>query len=132
MTQCITQLTLGFFRSKPVVFDFDAPEISSDGGFVLVRQVDDQLGVSAAFAEAISDRRDPTRVIHDLQEQARHRIFGIALGYEHCNDANRLRHDPVLKTSCDRLPDDPAGSMSATDCVIATLTRRAWAEVVRL
>jgi hypothetical protein len=112
MTQCITQLTLGFFKSKPVVIDFDAPEISSDGGFVLVRQVDDQLGVSAAFAEAISDRRDPTRVIHDLQEQARQRIFGIALGYEDCNDANRLRHDPVLKTSCDRLPDDPAGLSS--------------------
>ena len=112
MTQCITQLTLGFFKSKPVVIDFDAPEISSDGGFVLVRQVDDCLGVSRAFAETMSDRRDPSRVIHDLQEQARQRIFGIALGYEDCNDANRLRHDPVLKTSCDRLPDDPVGLSS--------------------
>ena len=61
MTQCITQLSLGFFKSKSVVIDFDAPEISSDGGFVLVRQVDDRLGVSASFAEAMADRRDPTR-----------------------------------------------------------------------
>ena len=75
MTQCITQLTLGFFKSKPVVIDFDAPEISSDVGFVLVRQVDDRLGVSASFAEAMSDRRDPSRVVHDLQEQIRQRVF---------------------------------------------------------
>lgn len=112
MTQCITQLTLGFFKSKPVVIDFDAPEISSDGGFVLVRQVDDMLGVSSSVAEAISDSRDPSRVIHDLQEQVRQRVYGIALGYEDCNDADRLRHDPVLKTSCDRLPDDPVGLSS--------------------
>ena len=112
MIQCITQLSLGFFKSKSVVIDFDAPEISSDGGFVLVRQVDDRLGVSASFAEAMADRRDPTRVIHDLQEQARQRIFGIALGYEDCNDADRLRHDPVLKMSCDRLPDDSHGLSS--------------------
>lgn len=112
MTQCITQLSLGFFDQRPVVIDFDAPEISSDGGFVLMRQVDDALGVSGSFADAISDRRDPRRVIHDLQEQCRQRMYGIALGYEDCNDAERLRHDPLLKTTCDRLPNDVHGLSS--------------------
>ena len=57
MTQCITQLTLGFFGEKPVVIDFDAPEVTSNAGFVLVRQVDDLLGVSEAFSAAMVDRR---------------------------------------------------------------------------
>lgn len=112
MTQCITQLTLGFFDQRSVVIDFDAPEISSDGGFLLLRQVDDVLGVTGSFAGAMSDRRDPSRVIHDLQEQCRQRMYGIALGYEDCNDAERLRHDPILKTTCDRLPDDAHGLSS--------------------
>ena len=112
MTQCTTQLTLGLFGQKPVVIDFDAPDISSDGGVVLVRQVDDRLGVSRGLAEAISDPRDPSRVVHDIQEQCRQRVFGIALGYEDCNDADRLRHDPLLKTVCGRLPDDRHGLSS--------------------
>ena len=112
MTECITQLSLGFFGQRPVVIDFDAPEISSDAGFVLVRQVDDTLGVSASFAAAIADHRDPSRVIHGLEEQCRQRMYGIALGYEDCNDADRLRHDPLLKTSCGRLPEDAQGLSS--------------------
>jgi hypothetical protein len=112
MTQCITQLTLGFFGQKPVVIDFDAPEVTSNAGFVLVRQVDDLLGVSESFAAALVDRRDPSRVIHDLHEQCRQRMYAIALGYEDCNDADRLRHDPLLKTSCGRMPEDTQGLSS--------------------
>ena len=112
MTQCITQLTLPGFGQRPVVIDFDAPEISSDAGFLLLRQVDDAVGVSRSFARAIVDRRDPSKVIHDIEEQCRQRMLGIGLGYEDCNDADRLRHDPVLKTSCGRLPEDIHGLSS--------------------
>jgi hypothetical protein len=51
-------------------------------------------------------------VIHDLQEQCRQRMYGIALGYEDCNDADRLRQDPLLKTTCNRLPDEVQGLSS--------------------
>ena len=112
MTQCITQLTLGFFGQRPVVIDFDAPQLSSNGGFILLRQVDDVLGVSGAISGRMSDTRDPSRVVHGLQEQVRQRLYGIGLGYEDCNDADSLRYDPVLKTSCDRLPDDRQGLSS--------------------
>jgi hypothetical protein len=131
MTQCITQLSLGFLGQRPVVIDFDAPELSSDGGAVLLRQVDDQLGVSAGLAAMVADRRNPALVIHDLQEQVRQRVFGIALGYEDCNDAERLRHDPLLKTVCGRLPDDRRGLSSQP-----TLSRFEnavdWASIRRL
>jgi hypothetical protein len=60
MTKCITQLTLESFGMKSVVVDFDAPEISSDGGCPLLRQVDGAVGVSGSFAGLIADSRSPS------------------------------------------------------------------------
>lgn len=112
MTQCITQLSLGFFGQKPVVIDFDAPDVSSDGGAVLLRQVDDRVGVTSWFSDALGDDRDVHRVVHDRREQCRQRIYQIALGYEDCNDSQTLRHDPLLKTVCGRTPEDELGLSS--------------------
>ena len=91
---------------------FDAPQISSDGGAVLLRAVDDRLGLSAWVAAALPDTRCPQRVLHDRREQVRQRLYQIALGYADCNDATQLRHDPVLKTVCDREPDEEQGLSS--------------------
>jgi hypothetical protein len=110
--ESIPQLPLFFHPQKPVIVGFDAPEISSDGGFLLLRELDDALGLTAGFAAYLPDDRDPVRVVHDRHEQARQRIFQIAQGYEDCNDADRLRHDPLLKAVSDRLPQDPTGLSS--------------------
>lgn len=112
MTDCIAQLELGFHPQLPVRVGFDAPEISSDAGGLLLRQLDDRLELTAGFAGCLPDERAPGRVVHDRHEQTRQRIYQIALGYEDGNDAARLRHDPVLKTVCDRTPDDPVGLSS--------------------
>lgn len=112
MTECVPQLSLDFHPEVAVTVRFDAPLISSDGGAVLLRQVDDQLGLSAWVAAALPDKRCPQRVIHDRREQVRQRLYQIALGYEDCNDATHLRHDPVLKTVCDREPEDELGLSS--------------------
>jgi hypothetical protein len=112
MTQCITQLSLGFFGQRALVIDFDAPEISSDGGAILLRQVDDRLGITEWFAGSLRDDRDSVRVRHDRWEQSRQRIYQIALGYEDCSDSATLRHDPILKTVCGRTPNDEEGLSS--------------------
>jgi len=112
MTECVPQLSLDFHPGSPVTLRFDAPQISSDGGALLLRQVDDRLGLSAWVAAALPDRRCPQRVIHDRREQVRQRLYQIALGYEDCNDATQLRHDPVLKTVCDREPEEDLGLSS--------------------
>lgn len=112
MTECSAQLRLGFHPRFAVELTFDAPEISSDGGAVLLREVDDRLRLTAGFAACLPDERDTTRVVHDRHEQSRQRIFQIALGYEDCNDADTLRTDPLLKTVCDRTPKDPVGLSS--------------------
>jgi hypothetical protein len=107
MTECIAQEDLPFHPKLPVVIRFDAPDISSDGGVLLLREVDERLGLTAAMAACLPDERDPTRVVHSRPEQVRQRTFQIALGYEDCNDADSLRLDPLLKTACDRTPKDP-------------------------
>lgn len=112
MTECIRQLRLSFHPQASVVVEFDAPEISSDGGALLLRGVDDRLGLTAGMAACLSEDREPCRIRHSRQEQVRQRIFQIALGYEDCNDADHLRQDPLLKTVCDRTPQDPCGLSS--------------------
>lgn len=112
MTECIRQLALSFHPQAPVVVEFDAPEISSDGGALLLRQVDARLSLTAGVAACLSETREPRRIRHSRQEQVRQRIFQIALGYEDCNDADPLRQDPMLKTVCDRTPRDPQGLSS--------------------
>jgi hypothetical protein len=106
MTERSQHLTLGFHPSLPVHVAFSAPDTSSDGGALLLRQVDDRLGLSEWFAALLPDARDPLRIRHPRQEQIRQRLYQIALGYADCNDAGGLRQDPALTVACDRLPGD--------------------------
>ena len=84
MTECIPQLAFSFHSQLAVHVEFDAPEISSDGGLLLLRQLDDRLGLTAGFAGCLPDERQPARVVHDRHEQARQRIFQVALGFLVC------------------------------------------------
>ncbi len=109
MTQCTptpAQLTLDSHTDLPVVATFDAPQSSSDGGALLLRQVDDHIQLTSWLSGLLPDRRDAARTRPGMQDLLRQRICQIALGYEDCNDATWLRHDPALKTACDRLPVD--------------------------
>ena len=54
-TECIPQLTLPFHPRLPIVVRFDAPEISSEGGVLVQRQVDEELGLTAGFAACLPE-----------------------------------------------------------------------------
>ena len=98
MAEGSAQLTVDFHPTSRITVAFDAPHISSDGGALLLRQIDDRLGLSERLAALVPDARDPRKVQHPRREQLRQRLYQIALGYPDCNDADRLRQDPVLKT----------------------------------
>src|ERR1700733_11585537 len=100
----IAQVESPFSGARKVRAVFDAKPISSDGGALLLRQVDRRLGLLKSLSAALPDPRDPRYVEHTLLELPQQRVYGIALGYEDCNDATTLRRDPVLKTCCDRDP----------------------------
>jgi|SRR5215469_12719884 len=97
MTKC-NQESFAFAAhfSRRVVAQFEGGRISSDGGALLLRQVDRKLGLLRRLAACFRDGRDPTRVEHRLPEMLAQRIFGLALGYEDLNDHEQLRCDPLL------------------------------------
>ncbi len=81
---------------RKVVGDFAGGRLSSDGGVLLLRQIDGGLGVSRSVARAFGDDRDPELIEHSVEELVRQRIFGLALGYEDLNDHEQLRRDPLI------------------------------------
>jgi hypothetical protein len=93
--------------SRQVQADFSGGTLSTDAGALLLRQVDINLGLTAALAQCFADQRDPVWVDHSVQELLRQRLFGMALGYEDVNDHQRLRLDPLLATACGKT--DPLG-----------------------
>jgi len=86
--------------------DFDGGRLSSDGGGLLLREVDRRIGLTAALADCIADPRDPEKIVHDVQTLLAQRIHGIALGYEDLNDHDTLRRDPVMQALAERTPDE--------------------------
>src|SRR4051812_17987449 len=84
---------------------FDAALMSSDGGLLVLREIEQRLGIARRLATCIPDPRVPERVVHGLDEIIRFRMLMIAAGYEDGNDADSLRADPVFKLAMDRLPE---------------------------
>jgi Transposase DDE domain group 1 len=74
MAECITQLSPDFHPTHPLTVAFDAPHISSDGGALLLRQMEDRLGLSERLAALLPDERDPRKVKPDRREQVRQRL----------------------------------------------------------
>jgi len=67
---------------KPVIARFDGGHLSSDGGLLVLREVEQRLDVAGRLAACITDPRDPERVVHGLDEIIRFRLLMIAAGYE--------------------------------------------------
>jgi hypothetical protein len=85
---------------KPLSVEFTQPSQSSDGGVVLLRAIDEKMGLTLRMAQALRDRRQPGKVEHELQEMLRERVYGIACGYAECNEIARLSRDPAMKLAC--------------------------------
>jgi hypothetical protein len=118
-TDCITQVTFeGEGFAKPVVTRFDLPEASSDGGLILLKALDSQLGLTTRLAACLDDGRQAGKVLHEAIELVQQRVFGLCAGYADCNDAARLVHDPIHKLTIGRDPVDGLGLASQ-----ATLSR---------
>ena len=92
---------------------FDGGTISSDGGALLLRQVDHRLNLLARFAECFLDGRNQKRIDHPVGEMVAQRVYGLALGYEDLNDHEQLRTDPLFGVLAGRSePDQPLAGKS--------------------
>ena len=92
---------------RKVVVDFSGGHLSNDGGALLLRMVDNSLGMSRMVASCFEDRRDQRFTEHSTQHLIAQRIFGRALGYEDLNDHNDLRRDPLFAAAVGKT--DPLG-----------------------
>jgi hypothetical protein len=85
-----------------VVADFSGGRISSDGGALLLRELNSQYNFIENFSECFTDYRDPVKTEHSVTELIAQRIYGLCLGYEDLNDHEQLRKDPLLSALCNR------------------------------
>ena len=92
---------------REVIASFDGGRISSDGGALLLRKVDQQLGMIERFTECFDDHRAGEWVEHSVEDLLRQRVFALALGYEDLNDHDDLRRDALLATCVGK--SDPTG-----------------------
>ena len=94
MTECSeAQLEFHGLGRRAVVARFDGGHISSDGGALLLREVEKRTRIMARVAEQFTDYRDPALIEHSVETLVAQRVLGLALGYEDLNDHDRLRFD---------------------------------------
>lgn len=109
---------------------FDEPELSSDGGALLIREASRLNGIIDAMVDSIHDERCKSYVKHTLTELITQRVVQICLGYEDCNDCDTLKDDAAIKVAVDRLPSD--GSLASQPTMTRLENSLSKRDLVRL
>jgi Transposase DDE domain group 1 len=104
MTECNVALQYDFDVQRELVVQFSDLELSSDAGILLARQAEETAQVCRALAQSIEEWRDPSKITHSLYQLVSQRVYQLVGGYADANDSNQLRHDPIYKIACGRIP----------------------------
>jgi len=104
--------------------------ITSDGGFLLLREADHRLGLTEALCDRLDDPRRQDLIRYHLVELLRERLYALAQGYSAQDDADRLAHDPAMKMAAwdrpgERLLEERLASQPTQSRLIEILTRTA-------
>ncbi|MBI1884679.1 MAG: IS1380 family transposase [Chlamydiae bacterium] len=109
MTECIQQaFEFQGLKKRKVTGQFDGGTITSDGGSLLLRELEKKTQIMKQFSQGFIDHRDPDLIEHSVYELVTQRVYGICLGYEDLNDHDVLRKDPVLAVLS--MKEDPTGA----------------------
>lgn len=111
-TEC-NQFVFGFhpLKHREIRAQFDGGAITTDGGGLLLREVEKRIGIVRQFAACFRDYRNPDLIEHTVEELVAQRVYGLALGYEDLNDHEELRKDPLLAVLVEK--SDPVGEVLA-------------------
>ena len=97
MTECKRQqLEFSSVGRRKVTASFDGGHLTSDGGGVLLGEVDKRIGLLHRLGRCFTDHRNQAAIEHTVEDMVSQRIYALALGYEDLNDHNRLRSDPAM------------------------------------
>src|SRR5918996_5236664 len=81
-----------------VRLEFRGATITSDAGLLAARELDEALGLTRLAADSLKERRTGRNVQHRLVPLLRQSVYSRLAGYEDTNDADRLAHDPAMRT----------------------------------
>jgi hypothetical protein len=128
MPNC-TQQSFSFppLKRRKIEAEFSGGDITSDGGVLLLRQVDKRLGLLAAIDKVLTDPRDQDQIKHSQLSLLSQRVYGLCLGYEDLNDHQQLRQDPALQTAVNR--DEVLGSQSTLCRLENRIDRQAMMDI---
>src|ERR1700680_3232094 len=76
--------------------DFQGSRVTSDGGLILVRELDERLGFSELIEQHLTDSRGKHTQL-PLADLLRQSVYSRLAGYEDVNDAERLSQDPTFR-----------------------------------
>jgi hypothetical protein len=108
MTECKTKrFEFHALSNREVIGHFDGGDISSDGGGLLLREVEQRTGILKQLAGCFTDYRKLEWIEHPVQDLLAQRVYGMCLGYEDLNDHDHLRADPALAVMVGKV--DPKG-----------------------
>ena len=86
-------------KNRKVQANFKGGNITSDGGVLVLNQVDEHINLTNRIASMINDSRCKGKIDHQIETMLRQRIYGLVLGYEDINDHNHLRKDIAIQTA---------------------------------
>ena len=114
MTECITEVLFSNVCKKKVSVDFSGGQLSSDGGFLLLREIEKNHGYAKRFSSCLHDPREQRKVHHSQHQLITQRVYQICAGYEDANDSNTLRGDKALQLACSVLEKELASQPTMT------------------
>jgi hypothetical protein len=125
-TDCLEQLTLWDLGPQQVTVTFDGGQLVIDAGLLAIRELDKGLGILAEVAQRLPDPRAQKYVTHTREAILTQQVYQILADYPDCNDANRVRQDPLFQTLADVSPsaDKPLASGSTLARFMQAFTRR--------
>jgi hypothetical protein len=106
MPNCtVESIEMGRVGRRVIDAAFDGGDIVSDAGVLLLRQVDQRIGLTRSIARVFDDRRRRASVAHSMRDLLAQRIYGLCCGWEDVCDHNVLRRDLAMQTAVGRADD---------------------------
>lgn len=103
------RIALGKVGRRVIEAAFDGGDLASDAGVVLLRQVDERIGLTRAAAHVFEDRRRRASVTHSVRDMLAQRVYALCCGWEDVSDHNVLRRDLALQTAVGRADELASG-----------------------
>jgi hypothetical protein len=83
--------------NRKIKLEFHGARLTSDGGLLAYRELDEALGLFNSASTVMSDKRTGRNIQHDMTSLLRQSVYSRLAGYEDVNDAHRLSVDPVMR-----------------------------------